>query len=128
MSDIVLNKIQKRWNVCDDIIGIISKHVQNEYLKTREMYFKKFPGIVSFNNSFSGFLEKKNFINLTTDLNARQLRKGNIRTCINCSRCFRKKSSNNKYKKCPCGKVIYCYEYCQKEDWKRHKLCCNFKK
>lgn len=31
-------------------------------------------------------------------------------------------------KKCPCGSVKYCNSNCQKLDWKKHKLQCNYKK
>ena len=41
--------------------------------------------------------------------------------CANCG-------TPNPKKKCPCDAVKYCNIDCQKLDWKKHKLQCNYKK
>lgn len=48
-----------------------------------------------------------------------------MKSKLECGHC---KNSVGKMMHCPCRKVLYCNEKCQRADWSAHKTKCDFKK
>mmetsp|Transcript_32183 Transcript_32183/g.63709 ORF Transcript_32183/g.63709 Transcript_32183/m.63709 type:complete len:586 (+) Transcript_32183:404-2161(+) len=44
-----------------------------------------------------------------------------------CAHCHKWSDLENEYKNCPCHKISYCDNTCQKADWNRHKRFCSWR-